>query len=246
MNWSESSDWLSTGWLSHSEQRQRQRAQREWETREWQREWEAESWIWCVCVKWAEGGFNILFKRCVLHLFFFFLNFGLNRRFRPIQLDSAQIGPSRSRVGASQLKKNKSHVAWHGWTRGQRRPSRVAALDAGAAPLVPRSCFTATKLKFLPCCWLLPKKLGWPWIHWSGIPGMWFAHIWVGIKCLLGNIRQCLWTNGEDKDSRYLLWWGFYSWQSDTVSREMCHQFWLLKFGRWYVQVGFWLGYSLF
>ena len=178
--------------------------------------------------------------------FFFFFEF---RPESAVSADTARFSANRPKSKPrrrSQLKKNKSPVAWHGWTRGQRRPSRVAALDAGAAPLVPRSCFTATKLKFLPCCWLLPKKLGWPWIHWSGIPGMWFAHIWVGIKCLLGNIRQCLWTNGENKDSRYLLWWGFYSWQSDTISREMCHQFWLLKFGRWYVQVRFRLGYSLF
>ena len=123
--------------------------------------------------------------------------------------------------------------------------STLKVLNAFKATF-PSIGIATTKLKFLPCYWLLPKKLGWPWIHWSGIPGMWFAHIWVGLKCLLGNIRQCLWTNGEDKDSRYLLWWGFYSRQFDTVSREMWRQFWLLKFGRWYVQVGFRLGYSLF
>ena len=43
------------------------------------------------------------------------------------KLDSAQIGPSRSRVSVSRLKKIKSHVAWRGRMREQWRPSRVAA-----------------------------------------------------------------------------------------------------------------------
>ena len=50
--------------------------------------------VWCVCVKSAEVGFNIKFKRCVLHLFFF-LNFGLNRWFQPIRPELARFSANQ-------------------------------------------------------------------------------------------------------------------------------------------------------
>ena len=59
------------------------------------------------------------------------------------QLDSARIGPSLSRVGASREKKKK-HVAGCGPTAGSDVPRallRRAASDVGAAPLVPCPCF---------------------------------------------------------------------------------------------------------
>ena len=71
-----------------------------------------------------------------------FGRYGWYYRFMPIRPDSAQIGQSWSRVSASRLKKNKSHVAWRNGTRGQRHLSRVTVSDAGVAPLVPHPCFT--------------------------------------------------------------------------------------------------------
>ena len=67
---------------------------------------------------------------------------GVFRQFRPIwliRLKSVQIGPSLNCVDASRGKKK--HVAGRGPTHRQRRPSHIAAYDAGAAPLAPRSCF---------------------------------------------------------------------------------------------------------
>ena len=79
------------------------------------------------------------------------LQHGVFQRFHPIWLirpESAQICPSLSRVNASQReswKKKKKHVARRGPMLGQRRPSRVAALDASTTHLAPRPCFPASK-----------------------------------------------------------------------------------------------------
>ena len=75
-----------------------------------------------------------------MHLFFFFLNFGLTGPFRPIQADTAdtdRVGQFRSRRSQFrprrcrfQPRRPDSGIAtWHdaARTRGLRRPSRVAA-----------------------------------------------------------------------------------------------------------------------
>ena len=90
--------------------------------------------------------------------FFFFLNFGLYqpfRRFRPIQsiyadmaqvgsiqCESARVGATSARIGIKKTKATWHVIVGHGRMRGMRRPSRVAASDAGVAPLVPHPCFT--------------------------------------------------------------------------------------------------------
>ena len=76
-----------------------------------------------------------------LHLFFFFfLNFGLTRPFRPIRTESARFPPRRLDSGL---------VTWHdaARTRGLQRPTRVAASDAGALAWEPRPCIPAVKHK---------------------------------------------------------------------------------------------------
>ena len=100
--------------------------------------------------------------------FFFFFNFGLNRpfqRFRPIRLiqtDSRRFRPELARFRANRpdSEPRRCESAWVGlkkWKpRGMTRRDaagragsgvpraspRPAASDAGAAPLVPRPCFT--------------------------------------------------------------------------------------------------------
>ena len=57
-----------------------------------------------VCVKWAEVGFSYKFKRCVLHLFFFFFfEFWLESAVSAVLADMARVGPiprKSARVGA--------------------------------------------------------------------------------------------------------------------------------------------------
>ena len=94
--------------------------------------------------------------------FFFFLNFGLNRPIRPIPADmadsnwftpiqarigpipheSARFGASSVRVGFKKMKATWHHVAGRMGSSVPRVSPRSAASDAGAAPLVPRLCFT--------------------------------------------------------------------------------------------------------
>ena len=105
--------------------------------------------FWRLCETGLKQGLEI--SQTVRSTPIFFFNFGLNRPFRPIQPiqaysgpsrpDSGRISPCQSRVGSRRRKARGIHVVGHGWTRGQRRPLRVAVSDAGAAPLVPRPCF---------------------------------------------------------------------------------------------------------
>ena len=88
--------------------------------------------FWTKCEGLRGSGYLGLVKQCVLHLFFFFfLNFGLTRPFRPIRpirTKSARFGPRRPDSGIT---------TWHNAarTRGLRRPPRVAA-----SRLVGRGC----------------------------------------------------------------------------------------------------------
>ena len=76
-----------------------------------------------------------LVKRCVCTFFFFFLNFGLTRPFRPIRTESARFWPRRPDSGLA---------TWHNAVRrGMDARSaaslpRPAASDAGAPALGPR------------------------------------------------------------------------------------------------------------
>ena len=92
--------------------------------------------------------------------FFFFLilawigGFGRYGRFMPIwpsRLNSMRIGPSWSRVGASRLKKNKSHVACRGGTRPDARATASLARHR-----VERGCGTSSTVSVLhsfPLSW---------------------------------------------------------------------------------------------
>ena len=81
-----------------------------------------------VYVKWAEVGYSYKFKRCVLHLFFFFFFEFLPEsavsavladmaRVGPIPRESARVGAMLTPVDARRLKKIENHVARHGRTR---------------------------------------------------------------------------------------------------------------------------------
>ena len=130
-------------------------------------------------MNWAEVGFRYKSNGAFCTFFFFFFF-----EFQPessVSADSGQswpnsarIGTSRSRVGANRLKTRGIHVARRGGMRGQQRPRRVAASDAGAAPLVPRPCFIvdhpllhypiACELWSLAFClfgihWVMPHKI---------------------------------------------------------------------------------------
>ena len=106
--------------------------------------------IWCVCVKWAEGGFKIQFNRFVLHLFFFF--FFEFRPIQPIWPIPSDTGPNRpdseprrcesTRVGFKKMKATWHDAAGRAGSGVPRVLPRPTASDAGAAPLVPRPCFT--------------------------------------------------------------------------------------------------------
>ena len=111
---------------------------------------------------WSELKEGLIFSSngafCTFFFFFCFLNFGLNRPFRPIrsiyadmaqvgsiQCESARVGASSARVG---LKKQKPH-GMSRWNTAEcagssvpRMSPRPSASDAGVAPLVLRSCFT--------------------------------------------------------------------------------------------------------
>ena len=74
--------------------------------------------------------------------------FGANRsRFGTNRAASARIEPSRRESEKKKKKKNPDAVRRAGNRVGRRVPRR-AALDAGAAPLVPRPCFLAF---LMPC-----------------------------------------------------------------------------------------------
>ena len=78
---------------------------------------------------WSELKEGLIFSsngafRTFFFSFSFFLNFGLNQlfwRFRTIRPNSVRIGLSWSRIGASQLKKNKA------WRDGTQSDARAAA-----------------------------------------------------------------------------------------------------------------------
>ena len=168
MNWSESTDWVPSGWVSHNHSHRGDETEAEStlssEHRdEWETKWEERQLKFGVCVKWAEVGFLILISNdefCTFFFFFFFWisswigGFGDFGRYGPSWPNLAQIGPSRSRVGASRLKKKKK-TTWPN-TAGcvgsgvPRVLSCPATSDAGATPLVSRPCFTGNKF-----CWLV-------------------------------------------------------------------------------------------
>ena len=94
-------------------------------------------------------------ERCVCtFFFFFFLNFGLTRPFRPIQADTAdtdRVGPilaasapiwrKSAPTSAASARFGTCHVARRGPTRHGRAVCGVpAASDAGAPALGPRPC----------------------------------------------------------------------------------------------------------
>ena len=99
-----------------------------------------------------------LVKRCVCTLFFFFfLNFGLTRPFRPIQADTDRVGPilaasapisaASAPISAASARFGTCHVARRGLTRHGRAvcgipaaSPRLAALDAGTLAWEPRPC----------------------------------------------------------------------------------------------------------
>ena len=95
--------------------------------------------------------------------FFFFLNFGLNRSFRPIRPIQARVGPipgESARVGAASAWVGKKHVesTWHDadGRAGSGVPCaspRPTASDAGAAPLVPHPFFIALNYSIY---WVVP------------------------------------------------------------------------------------------
>ena len=79
---------------------------------------------------------------------FFFLNFGLNRLFRPIRPIQAQFGLIRlalARVEATSARVGENHVARRSRMGGQRRPLRVAASHP-----VGRGCGTSSAASVLP------------------------------------------------------------------------------------------------
>ena len=148
------SHWVAEGLTATEEMESRDKEAKSTERvrDEWRSERELKFGVW---MKWAEVGFVIKFKRSVLHFFFFLFfffffwilawigHFSCFARYGPSWPDSTRIGPSLSRVGASQLKKKKKkkkHVAICGLTHEQRHPC-VAASNAGVAPLAPQPCF---------------------------------------------------------------------------------------------------------
>ena len=138
-------------------------------------------------VERVQGFFRLKLKlkRCVSHLFFFFLlefwpllvpvrpestYFDGFRQYKLIQPESAQISPSRHKSG-NEKKKKKCDAAP---TRRQWHCPPHTTSNAGAAPLQPHRCFG----EFFP--YLAPTPFGHGWIaaqHASCLPP--FQHISV-------------------------------------------------------------------
>ena len=112
----------------------------------------------------SEGsGVFRLVKWCVCTFFFFFLNFGLTRPFRPIQADTDRVGPilaasapisaESTPTSAASARFGPCHVPRRGPMRQGRAVCRVpvasprpAASDAGAPALGPSPCIPGDKL----------------------------------------------------------------------------------------------------
>ena len=96
MNWSESTDWVPSGWVSHNHSHKGDETEAKStlssEHRdEWETKWEERQLKFGVCVKWVEVRFLILISNGEFCTFFFFFF-----EFRPesmVSVDTAQVGP---------------------------------------------------------------------------------------------------------------------------------------------------------
>ena len=155
---------------------ERQRAQRQSELSEVRRNVRRGVLAFWVKLGWSRVSIKSNGAFCL----FFFLNFGLNRPFRPIWLIQARVGliPGESPwVEAASARVGENHVGstWHvaAGRAGSGVPCvspRPAVSDAGAAPLVPRLCFLDStrladlsffclNLVFIVICFVFPMWL---------------------------------------------------------------------------------------
>ena len=150
--WIEAANWVSAEWLSVSQPQGRQNRGREAKSTKRQRDemWgEVKAYVLAFVWNWAEVGFRYKSNGAFYTFFFFFffwisariVCFGRYGRFRP---DSARIGPSWSRIGASRLKARGIHMA--------RRSGTQLDAWAMASPVHRRVLPRRTRVRHLWCC----------------------------------------------------------------------------------------------
>ena len=125
--WIEAANWVSAEWLSVSQPQGRRNRGREATSTEtkWSETKCEERWAYVLVFEWnwAEVGFrNKSNSAFCTFFFFFFLNFGLNRLFRPIQ---ALVSLSRSHVSLRRCESAK--ITWN--PRGTTWPDAWAAVS---------------------------------------------------------------------------------------------------------------------
>ena len=147
---------MSAEWLSVSQPQGRWNRGREAESTETSEVrdemWgEVRAYVLVFVWNWAEVGFRYK-SNGAFYTFFFF--FWISADSGPSRPDSARIGLSRSRVGASRLKARGIHVAWRGRTSGQRCPRRIAV-----SRRVGCGCGTSSAASVLHSWGVLPKPI---------------------------------------------------------------------------------------
>ena len=127
-------EWVPSGWVSHSNKGDETDRKRGREHRDkWSERWNVRrrAYVLAFVWNWAEVGFRNKLNGAFCTFFFFFFEFrpesAVSADSSPSRLDFGRIGPSWSRVGVSRQKARGIHVARRGRTRGQWCPLRVTA-----------------------------------------------------------------------------------------------------------------------